>query len=239
MSVARTNFNRINKISFSKNDFSVVSSDWTGTDAFWTNTASQVYTTTVGVDPSNAVIRYSSTFVNATEIYYDIEFPEGDEWSAGAVEIDSTYATITKREIHVFEKSGGIPTKYRIDAYNGTTLLCQYYAFRDTSDASVYKWGVRIRHVVAPVTFNLFYSVSDDTPFENYGIVVENANSGSTTVPANVVGKTYYFSIPTAYLPEGRALVGGANDYSARLMAFAAFLIAVFAIIYILMNNSK
>jgi hypothetical protein len=231
--------NEINKKSFSKKDFSAVTGDWTGTESYWTDVANSVYTTVVGTDPGNVQIRYTSTSVDSSELYADIEFPDSDEWSAGVAEFDTTYATITKREIHIFEKVGGLPTKYRIDAYNGATLLCSYYLFRDFSENSVYKWGLRIRHAVAPSSFSFYYDVSDDAAFEDYGIVVPGDLSDSTSNPADVVGNTYYFSIPTAYLPEGRALIGGANDYSARLMSFAAFLIAVFAIIYILMNNSK
>jgi hypothetical protein len=223
----------ISKKSFNKNDVSVVASDWTGTESYWTQTASKVYTTVVGTDPEEVQIRYVSTDVSSTRIEADLEFPDSDEWFAGDVEIESEYTTITRREIHILEKPGSIPLRFRIDAYNGTTLLSQYYFFRVLSDESVFKYGLRIRHVETPDGFYFNYDMSDDSPFEEFGIVIPDSVNETITDPADVVGKTYFFSIPTAYLPEGRALLGGASDTSARMMAFAAFLLAVIAVIYV------
>ena len=188
MSATNSGHKKVNKKTFSKKDFSVVASDWTGSESYWSTVASNVYTTNVGVDPNNAIVRYTSTYVDSSEIYVDIEFPDSDEWSAGTMETYSNYPTITKREIHILEKAGGLPVKYRIDVYNGSTLLCQHYLFRDFSDQAVYKWGVRINHVVAPSSFNFFYTISDDTPFADYGIVISGANNDSTSDPADVVG---------------------------------------------------
>jgi hypothetical protein len=225
---------RVSKKNFQKKDVEIVESDWTGSETYWTQEGAKVYTTEVGTDPENVIIRYVSTNVDSTEIYADIEFPDSDEWSAGQAEVYSRFPVITKREIHILEKPGSIPIRYRIDTYNGTTLLSQYYFFRVFDDAKVFKYGLRIRHVVDPDDFELFYNVSDDTPFEEYGIVISGELNDSITNFEDVVGKTYYFSIPTAYLPEGRALLGGANDSSARVMAFAAFLLAVLALIYVI-----
>lgn len=223
-----------NNKSFNKQDVSIVSDDWTGTESYWTQVASKVYTTEVGTDPERAQIRYVRTDVGEVSINVDIKFPDSDEWKAGEVEVYSDYTQITKREIHILEKPGSIPTKFRIDAYNGTTLLSQYFIFRDFSDPKVFKYGLRIRHIVAPNSFSLYYEISDDSPFKDFGIVIPTAEEDDITVASEVVGKTYFFSIPTAYLPEGRALIGGAFDSSARVMSFAAFLIAALAIIYVI-----
>jgi hypothetical protein len=220
--------------SFDKHDVSIVSDDWTGTESYWTQVASKVYTTEVGTDPEEIQIRYITSTVDNQTLFMEIEFPDSDEWFAGDVNITSDYPTITRREIHILEKPGAIPTRFRIDAYNDTTLLVQYLVFRDFSDAKIFKYGLRIRHVVAPVSFSFDYEISDDTPFNDFGIVIPRGESDSTSDPADVVGKTYFFSIPTAYLPEGRALIGGAFDSSARVMSFAAFLIAALAIIYVI-----
>jgi hypothetical protein len=192
-----------------------------------------VYTTEVGTDPEEVQIRYVSTYVSSTTIEAELEFPDSDEWFAGDAVIESDYTTITRREIHILEKPGSIPLRFRIDAYNGTTLLSQYYFFRVLSDESVFKYGLRIRHVETPDGFYFNYDMSDDSPFEEFGIVIPDSVNETITDSADVVGKTYFFSIPTAYLPEGRALLGGASDTSARMMAFAAFLLAVIAIIYV------
>lgn len=219
--------------SFDKHDVSIVSDDWTGTESYWTQVASKVYTTEVGTDPEEIQIKYITTTVYNQTLFMEIEFPDSDEWFAGDVNIISEYPNITRREIHILEKPGSIPTRFRIDAYNDTTLLVQYFVFRDLSDVKIFKYGLRIRHVVAPNSFSFDYEISDDTPFKEFGIVVPRGESDSTSNPVDVVGKTFYFSIPTAYLPEGRALLGGASDSSARLMAFAAFLLAVIAIVYV------
>lgn len=227
-------FTKPDSKSFNKQDVSIVSDDWTGTESYWTQVASKVYTTEVGTDPGNVQIRYVSSYVDNQYFEMDIEFPDSDEWSAGEVEVYSQYTNITKREIHILEKPGAIPTRFRIDAYNGTTLLAQYLVFRDFSNAKIFKYGLRIRHVVAPNSFDFDYEISDDTPFNDFGIVIPDGESDSTSDPEDVVGKTFFFSIPTAYLPEGRALIGGAFDSSARVMSFAAFLIAALAIIYVI-----
>lgn len=226
--------------SFNKKDFSSVTADWTGSETYWTAVGDKVYTTNVGVDPSTVTLRYLQSSVDASEISFDFDFPDSDEWSAGSFNSYSQYANITKREVHVFDKAGSFPNRWRVDTYDGTTLLCQHYFFRDFSDPKVYKIGFRIRHVEAPSNFEFYYDVSDDTPFNDYGIVISDIIGDNTSDPADVVGNTYYFSMPTAYLPEGRALLGGANDTSARVMAFAALLVAFFAVIYAVMNvNSK
>ena len=225
---------KVSKKAFQKKDVSIVSDDWTGTESYWTQRAGKIYTTEVGTDPDEVQIKYVTTDVSSNRIEAEIEFPDSDEWSAGYVEIESEYATITKREIHILEKPGAIPTRFRIDAYNGTTLLSQYYFFRNFSDPRIFKYGIRINHVVAPVSFYLDYTISDDTPFKEFGIVIPSAESDNITDPEDVIGKTYFFSIPTAYLPDGRSLIGGAFDSSARVMSFAAFLIAALAIIYVI-----
>lgn len=222
---------------FHKSDVSVVVSDFTGSESYWTTTGSQVLTTVVGVDFSTAQIRYNSTYVDATEIQFDIEFPDLDEWFAGDMNVYSAYGNITRREIHIFEKTAGTPTRYRIDAYDGTTLLCQYYVFQDKTDSKIFKYGLRVRHVEVPTGFNLNYEFSDDSQFAETGIVFSGELSDSTSDPADVVGKTFYFSLPTAYLPEGKALLGGASDNSARLLAFTAVVLAVGGIAYTLMTQ--
>jgi hypothetical protein len=225
---------KVSKKVFQKKDVSIVSNDWTGTESYWTQRPGKIYTTEVGTDPEEVQIKYVSTDVSPNRIEAELEFPDSDEWSAGDVEIYSEYATITKREIHILEKPGAIPIRFRIDAYNGTTLLSQYYFFRDFSDPKIFKYGIRIRHVEAPDSFEIDYTISDDTPFKEFGIVIPSAESDSISDPADVVGKTFFFSIPTAYLPDGRSLIGGSFDSSARVMAFAAFLIAALAIIYVI-----
>jgi hypothetical protein len=234
MSTPVKKFTKPDSKSFGKHDVSIVSSDWTGTEGYWTQVAGKVYTTEVGTDPGNVQIRYVSSYVDNQYFEVEIEFPDSDEWTAGEIEVSSEYPNITKREIHILEKPGSIPTRFRIDAYNGTTLLAQYLVFRDFSDAKIFKYGLRIRHLVAPNSFSFDYEVSDDSPFKDFGIVIPEGESDSTSDPADVVGKTFFFSIPTAYLPEGRALIGGAFDSSARVMSFASFLIAALAIIYVI-----
>ena len=224
---------------FNKKDFSSVAADWTGSETYWTATGDKVYTTNVGVDPSFITLRHLQSTVSSTEVDIDYDFPDSGDWNAGSFNSYSEYATITKREVHIFDKVGSFPNRWRIDAYNGTTLLCQYYFFRDFSDSKVFKVGFRIRHVVVPSNFEFYYDVSDDTPFNDYGIVIAGQLDDNITSPAAVAGNTYYFSIPTAYLPEGRALVGGANDMSARVLAFAALVIAFFAVIYAVMNANS
>lgn len=222
---------------FHKSDVSIVSSDFTGSESYWTATGSQVLTTVVGVDYPTAQIRYNSTYVDSTQFQFDIEFPDLDEWFAGDMFVESYYANITRREIHIFEKTAGTPTRYRIDAYDGTTLLCQYYVFQDQTDNKVFKYGLRIRHVEVPTSFSLDYDFSDDSQFAETGIVFSGEVQDNTSDPADVVGKTFYFSFPTAYLPEGKALLGGASDNSARLLAFAAVVLAVGGIAYTLMSQ--
>jgi hypothetical protein len=221
---------------FDKKDFSVVPSDWTGSESYWSVVSDKVYTTNVGSsDPEEITIRYIQSRVDAGEITFDLDFPDSDEWRAGNVFSYSNYPSITRREVHIFDKIGSFPNRFRIDVYNGTTLLCQYYVFRDFSDYRVFKYGLRIRHLVAPSGFELEWDVSDDSAFSEFGISIAEAESDYITDESEVVGKTYYFSIPTAYLPEGRALLGGANDSSARVMALAALAIAVIGIIYVVM----
>jgi uncharacterized protein (DUF488 family) len=125
-----------------------------------------------------------------------------------------------------------------MDIFNGSILLCQYYVFRDFSDYRIHKYGLRIRHLVAPDNFELGWEVSDDSAFSEFGISISDAIDGYITDPADVVGKTFYFSIPTAYLPEGRALLGGAADSNARIMALAALMIAVIILIYVIFMGS-
>ena len=224
---------------FNKKDFSSVTADWTGSETYWTATGDKVYTTEVGVDPSFITLRYLQSSVDSTNVDIDFDFPDSDEWSAGSFNSYTQYANITRREVHIFDKVGSFPNRWRIDAYDGTTLLCQYYFFRDFSDSKVYKVGFRIRHVEVPTNFEFYYDVSDDAPFADYGIVISDNIDDNTSNPAEVAGNTYYFSMPTAYLPEGRALVGGANDMSARVLAFAALVIAFFAVIYAVMNANS
>jgi len=214
----------------------VVSADWTGTETYWTEVGDKVYTTNVGVDPSNAVIRYINTNVTAASIEFRLAFPDSDEWFAGEFVVEDTYATITKREIHIFDKVGAIPKRIRIDAYNGATRLVSYYIFRDYSDSKAFKYGIRVKHLVAPVSFLGDWKLSDDTPFADYGIVIEAEYDDDTTAVADFTGKTYYASIPVVYLPDGRTLVGGASDMSARVIALAALVIAFIAVVYAVMS---
>lgn len=216
--------------SFHKNNVSVVSGDWTGTESYWTQVG-VIYSTEVGSsDPTSVLVRYVTTNVGSTFVSANINFPDSNEWISGDVIMRSEYAVVTRREIHILEKKGATPSQFRIDAYNGTTLLSQYFIFRDLSDPKVFKYGLRINHVVSPTGFYLIYELSDDTPFNDFGIVVPRAESANITDPADVVGETYFFSIPTAYLPEGRALIGGAIDNGARLSALLAVILAVIAV---------
>ena len=221
---------------FSKKDFSVVSADWTGSESYWTATGEKVYTTNVGVDTGYVVIKDINTNVwsNGTEVR--IDFPDGDNFYPGQLYMETYYPNITKREIHFFDKNGPFFNRMRIDVYDGATLLCSYYIFRDFSDSKSYKYGIRVKHLLTPSSFYTDYYLSDDSQFADYGIVLEEEYSDDFSDPAEVVGKTYYASIPIAYLPDGRALTGSGNDYGARLASFAALVLSFFAIIYILMN---
>jgi len=227
-------FNMISKKSFHKSDVQIKDSDWLGSDSFWSQEGEKVFTTEVGTDPGMILIRYVEALVTGTNTQLSLTFPNSSEWNAGSVVVNSGYATITRREVHMFDKLGIFPLKFRIDTFNGTTLLSQYYVHRDLSDPRIFKYGIRIRHHVTPSSFILAYDMSDDAHFKEFGIVIPTDVSSSITDPAQVVGKTYLFSIPTAYLPEGRSLLGGSNDSNARVMAFAAFLIATLAIIYVI-----
>lgn len=217
-----------------KQGYSVSSSSWDGTETYWTATGDKVYTTIVGTDPSEIQIQHVSLDISSSSTFYEFDFPDSDDFSPGDFQVIIDHATITKREVHIFNKLGSFPNEHRIDYYNGTTLLAQIYTFRDFSDVKEYKWGVRIRNVVAPASFLFDYSTSTDTAFADYGIIVPFDVSNSTSTPGDVVGNTYYFSIPTAYVPGGKSLLGGASDSSARVLALAAFAIAIIALIYIM-----
>lgn len=225
---------------FSKNDFSFVNSDWTGSESYWSAPGDRVYTTTLGTsDPREVTIRYIQSVVSSGSVEFDLDFPDSDEWSAGGVYAYADYPTITRREIHIFDKIGSFPNRFRIEVYNGGTLLCQYYVFRDFSDHRVFKYGLRIRHLVPPASFYLEWRISDDSAFADFGIVVAREIEGDLSDYTDVDGKTYYFSIPTAYLPEGRALLGGANDSNARVMALAALAVAVIGIVYVVLTSAS
>jgi hypothetical protein len=223
---------------FNKQDFSIVEGDWTGSESYWTTASQKVYVTNVGTsDPERVTIRYVQSQVSSSLIDFDLDFPDSDEWSAGDVYSFSEYPNITRREIHIFDKIGSFPNRFRMDVFNGSTLLCQYYIFRDFSDYRTFKYGLRIRHLVTPDNFELEWEVSDDSAFSEFGITISDAFDDYITDPTDVVGKTYYFSIPTAYLPEGRALLGGAADSNARIMALAALMVAVIILVYVILLN--
>jgi hypothetical protein len=224
---------------FDKKDFSVVTGDWAGTEGYWAAVSKGIYVTNVGtLDPEKVTIRYIQSEVSSNQIDFDLDFPDSDEWSAGDVYSYSNYPSITRREIHIFDKIGSFPNRFRIDVFNGSTLLCQYYVFRDFSDYKTFKYGLRIRHLVAPTDFELAWEVSDDSAFSEFGISISDAIEDYITDPSEVVGKTYYFSMPTAYLPEGRALLGGAADSNARIMALAALMISVIILIYVIFTST-
>lgn len=218
---------------FDKQNFSVVTSDWDSSETYWTATGSQVYTTTVGVDTSKqAVVRFLESNVDATTGSFDLDFPDDGSHSTGSLSSFIEYAVITRREIHVFDKDGPFPKRLRIDYYNGPTLLCQYYKFQVTDDVKVLKYGIRIRIPVAPVSFELDYSVSDDQFFESMGLVIEDEISDSITDYTLVSGKTYYPSMPRANTPGGLSQIGYASDSSARLIGLVALVVALIAVLY-------
>lgn len=218
---------------FSPKDFSVVASDWDGTEAYWTRAGDHVHTTVVGVDSlETAVIRYINTDVGSTFGRVRVEFPDSDEWLSGDMSVNSNYPSVTKREIHTFDKRSNFPLIVRVDFYNGAALLKQVYIFRETSDSAVYKYGFRVRHLVAPSSFSFDYEVGDDSLFPTMGLILEGKNAASVNTPADVVGNTYFFSMPVAYLPAGEAFTGSASDTASRVVSLIAIFLALFAIIY-------
>lgn len=218
---------------FDKKDITVVNSDWDGTETYWTATGNQVYTTTVGVDTSNtAVIRFLESSVYPTYFNFDLDFPDDDSYSTGSFYSYVEYPTITKREIHIFDKDGPFPKRIRMDVYNGATLLCQYYKFQVTDDIKVLKYGIRIRTLVAPSNFELDYSVSDDQYFESMGLVIELETQDFIADHTTVAGKTYYPSMPRALIPGGMSQIGYASDSSARLIGLVALVVALIAVLY-------
>lgn len=220
-----------------KQNYSSVASSWDGTETYWTATGDKVYTTTVGVDPADIQLQHVSFYVDATSSRYQFDFPDSDDYYPGEYSIGIDHPVITKREVHIFNKLGSFPNEHRVDYYNGATLLAQIYTFRDFSDVKEYKWGVRIRNIVAPSSFYFNSDGTTDTPFADYGIIILGGFSNNITVPADVVGNTYYFSVPTAYIPGGKSLLGGAMDSSARILALAAFVITILTLIYVMFNR--
>lgn len=211
----------------------MVTADWDGSETYWTATGSQVYTTTVGVDTSKtAVIRFLESNVDSTFGSFDLDFPDDDSYTTGSFYSSIDYPTITKREIHVFDKDGPYPKRLRIDYYNGATLLCQYYKFQVTGDIKVLKYGIRIRFLVAPSAFLLEYNLSDDQFFESMGLVIENEFDSTSTDYTTVAGNTYYPSMPRANAPGGLSQIGYAADSSARLIALVALVVALVAVLY-------
>lgn len=220
--------------SFQKKNIVIESSDWDGTESYWTDVGKTVLTTDATTPPIyTAVIRYLESDVDATSGFFDLDFPDDDSHSAGNFTFDFTYPSITSREIHILTKDAIYPTRLRIDYYNGATKLAQIFKFQVLSDPKVLKYGIRIRFLVAPSTFDLFYNVNDEQHFSSMGLLLEDSTSGNTTVSADVAGKTYYPSMPLAYVPGGVSQLGYASDYVARIISLVALAIAILIIIYV------
>jgi len=218
---------------FNKSDIQVVNSDWDGSETYWTQTGKNVLETAASPTPPTAVIRYLESNVDATSGGFDLDFPDDDSHSAGNFTFNFTYATVFKREIHILSKEGVFPTKLRIDYFSdATTKIAQIYMFQVTSDPKSLKYGIQIRFLVIPSSFDLFYDINDEQHFSTMGILLEDSTSVSTSDPATVAGVTYFPSMPLAYVPGGVSQLGYASDAVARIVGLAALAVAIIAIIY-------
>jgi hypothetical protein len=224
---------------FLKKDISEVTSDWDGSETYWTRTGKEVLTTDPLVDTTNtAVIRFLESDVSTTGGEFDLDFPDDDSYSAGTFNIIFEYPLVTKREIHILTKNAIFPTELRIDYYNGTTKLLQIYKFQVTSDPTTLKYGIRVRVLEPPSDFHLYYGISDDQYFESMGLLIERENEKDVDDYELVDGITYFPSMPVAYVPGGLSRLGYASDYAARIISLVALLIGIIAIIYMTMYLS-